>query len=60
MSVTVIAFASSVVALAAGGLLCRRVLAAPATNERANEIALAIREGANAFLNRQSRPVALV
>jgi K(+)-stimulated pyrophosphate-energized sodium pump len=60
MPVTVIALVSSVIALAVGGLLYRRVLAAPAPNARANEIALAIREGANAFLNRQYRTVALV
>ena len=60
MSVSVIALVSSLIALAAGGFLYRRVLEAPATNERANEIALAIREGAIAFLSRQYRTVAVV
>ncbi len=60
MPVTALAFISSVIALAVGGFLYRRVLAAPAPNPRANEIALAIREGATAFLNRQYRTIAMV
>jgi K(+)-stimulated pyrophosphate-energized sodium pump len=60
MSVTVISFAAAILALIVGGLLYRKVLAAPATNERANEIAEAIKEGATAFLNRQYRTVAIV
>jgi K(+)-stimulated pyrophosphate-energized sodium pump len=60
MSVTVISLAASVLALLVGGVLYRSVLSAPATNERANEIAAAIREGATAFLNRQYRTIALV
>jgi K(+)-stimulated pyrophosphate-energized sodium pump len=60
MSVTVIALAASILALIVGGILYRSVLAAPATNERANEIAEAIKEGATAFLSRQYRTVAIV
>jgi len=48
------------VAVAFGVVLQRRVLAAPATNRRANEIADAIRAGAQAFLRRQYRTVAMV
>ena len=47
-------------AVAAGVILYRGVLAAPAENPRANEIAEAIRTGAQAFLNRQYRTVAMV
>jgi K(+)-stimulated pyrophosphate-energized sodium pump len=44
----------------AGVVLYRGVLAAPAENPRANEIADAIRTGAQAFLKRQYRTVAIV
>ena len=60
MSVTVISLAAAVLALVVGGILYRSVLAAPATNDRANAIADAIKEGANAFLSRQYRTVAIV
>ena len=60
MSVTVISLAAATLALIVGGVLYRRVLAAPATNDRANEIAQAIKEGATAFLSRQYRTVAIV
>jgi K(+)-stimulated pyrophosphate-energized sodium pump len=56
----VLALVSSLVAIAAGVLLYRRVVAAPATSARANEIAAAIRAGAEAFLSRQYRTVAIV
>ena len=59
-AVIAISLAASVLALLVGGILYRRVLSAPATNERANEIAEAIKEGAIAFLNRQYRTVAMV
>jgi K(+)-stimulated pyrophosphate-energized sodium pump len=55
-----IAFVASILALAVGAWLYRAVLAAPASNERANEIAAAISSGASAFLNRQYRTVAIV
>ena len=60
MSVIAISLAASVLALVVGGILYRSVLQAPATNERANDIAEAIKEGAIAFLSRQYRTVALV
>jgi len=60
MSPTLIALVASVLALAAAVVLYRAVLAAPASNERANEIAAAIRTGAEAFLSRQYRTVAMV
>jgi len=60
MSVAVIALLAALLAVAAGFVLYRRVLSAPARNPRANEIAEAIRQGANAFLRRQYRTVALV
>src|SRR5262249_40781979 len=60
MPVVALALLAAVLAVGAGLELYRRVLAAPASNPRANEIAEAIRTGANAFLRRQYRTVALV
>jgi len=60
MSVSAVALVASLVAVAFGAVLQRRVLSAPATNRRANEIADAIRTGAQAFLSRQYRTVAMV
>jgi K(+)-stimulated pyrophosphate-energized sodium pump len=60
MPIAAIALFAGLVAVAAGFVLYRRVLAAPARNPRANEIAEAIRTGANAFLRRQYRTVAMV
>jgi len=60
MPVLEIALVASVLALVWGVVLYRRVLAAPARNPRALEIADAIRAGATAFLNRQYRTVAMV
>jgi len=60
MLIPEIALFASLLAVAAGVLLYWRVLAAPAENPRANEIAEAIRTGAQAFLNRQYRTVAMV
>ena len=54
------AFTAALLALVAGFVLFRRVLAAPTSTPRANEIAAAIRAGAEAFLSRQYRTVALV
>jgi K(+)-stimulated pyrophosphate-energized sodium pump len=60
MSPTLIALVASVVAIAAAIALYRVVLAAPTSTERANEIAAAIRTGAEAFLRRQYATVAMV
>ena len=60
MSPTSIALLASVLAIAAAVVLYRAVLAAPTSTERANEIAAAIRTGAEAFLSRQYRTVAMV
>jgi K(+)-stimulated pyrophosphate-energized sodium pump len=60
MSPTLIALVASVLAIAAALALYRAVLAAPTSTERANEIAAAIRTGAEAFLSRQYRTVGMV
>ena len=60
MPTTSIAFGAAILALAAAGLLYRRVLAAPAQDPRALEVAGAIQTGASAFLRRQYTTVALV
>ncbi len=60
MNTIVIAFIASVLALVLAGDLYRRVLSAPAVNRRASGIASAIRTGAQAFLRRQYRTVAMV
>jgi K(+)-stimulated pyrophosphate-energized sodium pump len=60
MPVPAIALLAALLAVGAGFALYRRVIAAPAHNPRAAEIAEAIRQGANAFLRRQYRTVALV
>ncbi len=59
-TILILAFAAAVLALVAGFLLYRVVLAARVENPRAIEISGAIREGAEAFLARQYRTVALV
>ena len=56
----ILAFVAALAAVGVGVGLYRSVLAAPASNDRANEIAAAIRSGAEAFLNRQYRTVAMV
>src|SRR5262245_64421050 len=60
MSMLSSAFIAALLAIVAGVVLYRRVLAAPASTPRANEIAAAIRTGAEAFLSRQYRTVAIV
>jgi len=55
-----IAFIASILALAYGVVLYQKVLAAPRSTDKANEIAAAISDGASAFLNRQYRTVAMV
>jgi K(+)-stimulated pyrophosphate-energized sodium pump len=56
----VLSLIAAVAAIAVGVGLYRRVLAAPTSTERANDIAAAIRSGAEAFLSRQYRTVAMV
>ncbi len=53
MPIVEVSLIASLLAIAFGVVLYRRVLAAPATNPRALEIAQAIRIGAQAFLSRQ-------
>ena len=60
MPVEWIACVASLLAVGVGVVLYRMVLAAPAENERANTIAEAIKTGAQAFLSRQYRTVAIV
>jgi K(+)-stimulated pyrophosphate-energized sodium pump len=60
MPTIALAFAAGLLAVIVGLALYRRVLAAPTSTPRANEIADAIRTGAAAFLNRQYRTVAMV
>ncbi|MCP3984140.1 MAG: sodium-translocating pyrophosphatase [bacterium] len=57
---TVIAFIASLLAIGMAIVLYRSVLAAPTGGARANEIASAIRSGAEAFLARQYRTIAMV
>jgi K(+)-stimulated pyrophosphate-energized sodium pump len=56
----VLALLSALVAIVTGIALYRRVVAAPTSTPRANEIAAAIRAGAEAFLSRQYRTVGMV
>jgi K(+)-stimulated pyrophosphate-energized sodium pump len=60
MHPTTIALIASVLCLVVGAALYRRVLAAPTSTDRANEIAAAIAAGAQAFLSRQYRTIAMV
>ena len=53
-------FAAGVLALLYSVFASRSVLAAPTGTDRMREIAAAIQEGANAYLNRQYRAIALV
>jgi K(+)-stimulated pyrophosphate-energized sodium pump len=55
-----LAFVASLLALAVGFALFRKVDAASTSTEKANEIAAAIAEGAGAFLSRQYRTVGIV
>jgi len=56
----IIALASSVLAIAYGGLLIRWVLSKPQGDEKMRAIAKAIQEGANAYLLRQTKSAAAV
>ncbi len=60
MSFITLALIAGVLAVLAAGLWYRAVLAAPTSTDKANEIAAAIRAGAEAFLSRQYRTVAMV
>ena len=60
MDFSVLALAAGALAVLAAGFWYRAVLAAPTSTDKANEIAAAIRAGAEAFLNRQYRTVAMV
>ena len=53
-------FAAGVLALLYSVFASRSVLAAPSGTDRMREIAAAIQEGANAYLNRQYRAIAVV
>jgi len=60
MPVLLVSFAAALLAVAVGVVLYRVVVAAPAENARAAEIADAIRTGAQAFLRRQYTTVGYV
>jgi len=56
----IIALVASLLAIVYAAFLYRKVLAAPTSTPRANEIAAAIQTGAQAFLGRQYRTVGMV
>ena len=58
--VTFLSFAAGLAAIVMGFRIYQKVVAAPTSTERANEVAQAISEGASAFLYRQYRTVAMV
>jgi K(+)-stimulated pyrophosphate-energized sodium pump len=50
----------AIAAIATGGLWIRSVLSRPAGNDRMQEIAAAVQQGATAYLNRQYRTIGIV
>ena len=55
-----IALVAAVLAIGFGWLQSRSIMKADAGNDRMQEIAAAIQEGANAYLSRQYRTIAIV
>ena len=57
---SIIIIASGVLALVYGAVASRKIMAASPGNEKMQEIAAAIQQGANAYLNRQYQTIAMV